>query len=112
MKKFLVIYHMPTDITWNPEDHSPEEMKKGMEEWMVWADKCGHGLLDMGNPLINGRNVDSSDNVSDSSKGAAGYSILQAADMDAALEMVKGHPHLKWNEACDLEVHEIRPMEQ
>lgn len=109
MKKFMVIYHMPADVTWNPEDHSPEEMKKGQEQWMAWADRCGEGLVDMGSPLMHGQKLSASGKMP-SESGATGYSILQAEDMDAAMAMVDNHPHLTWNEACELEVHEMTPM--
>ena len=48
MKTFIVIYHAPADLMRQNEVASPEEMKKGMEPWMVWAEKCGEQLLDMG----------------------------------------------------------------
>jgi len=39
-----------------------------------------------------------------------GYSILQAENMDEAKELLQGHPHLDWNAACEIEVHESLPM--
>ena len=52
MKNFIVIYHAPIDFLKQSANTSPEEMKKGMEAWMIWAEKCGDKLVDMGKPLM------------------------------------------------------------
>jgi hypothetical protein len=109
MKKFIVIYHASTDAMEQMKESSPEDSKKGMEAWMVWAKKCGSGLVDLGTPLGNGQKVTESGD-SPSEKGVVGYSILQASDMDAAKEMLKNHPHLGWNAGCDIEIHEEMPL--
>ncbi len=31
-------------------------------------------------------------------------------EMDEAKELLKGHPHLEWNGACEIEVHETMPV--
>ena len=89
----------------------PEEMKKGMEEWMKWAERCGDSLVDLGNPLGNGKEIGPTD-VSSSKKGVAGYSVLQANDISEAEELLKGHPHLNWTEGCQIEVYEKLPLPQ
>ena len=109
MKKFIVIYHMPKGAAWKMEGVSPEDMKKGMESWMVWAKKCGSGLADMGTPLANGQKV-AKGGTSPSDKGVVGYSILQAESMGDAVAMLKGHPHLEWADGCEIEVHESMPV--
>ena len=35
---------------------SPEDMKKGMEPWMAWFEKCGKSIVDNGNMVGNGTN--------------------------------------------------------
>ena len=84
---------------------SPEDMKKGMEPWMAWAQKCGSGLVDMGTPLGNGQKVTKA-GISPSNKDVVGYSVLQAESMEEAVEMLKAHPHLDWVDSCEVEVHE------
>ncbi|MDO8537860.1 MAG: hypothetical protein Q7S21_03150 [archaeon] len=107
MKKFIVIYHAPA--TWSGmKNASPEDMKKGMEQWMKWAQKCGTGLVDMGTPLNGGQKLSKSSNTP-SKRGVMGYSILQADSMKKAIEMLKGHPHLEWANQCEIEVHECMP---
>lgn len=109
LKKFMVIYYAPSEATKQMEGKSEEEMKEGMKPWMEWAEKCGEGLLDMGRPLGNGMSVTES-GVSPSEKDVVGYSVLQAEDMDEAVEMLKGHPHLGWAEGCEVEVYEAMPL--
>ena len=89
---------------------TPEEMEKGMEPWMAWAAKCGDQLVDLGNPLMGGQKLSPDGNSQSSTRGVAGYSILQAADMDDVKSLLIGHPHLAWNAACEIEVHEVMPL--
>ena len=90
MKKFIVIYYAPADLMESVKDMSPEEKKKGMEPWMVWAERCGSGLVDLGAPLGNGQKVTKSGSTP-SERQVVGYSILQAEDMESAKEMLQGH---------------------
>ena len=47
MNKYLVIYHIPAELLAGMADQTEEEMAKGMEPWMAWAERCGDKLLDM-----------------------------------------------------------------
>ena len=109
MKKFIVIYHAPKSAMEGMKNASPEEMEKGMEPWMIWAKKCGSGLVDIGTPLGNGQKVSKS-GTAPSDKDVVGYSILQAENMQEAVEMLKAHPHLEWTDGCEIEVHESLPL--
>ncbi len=109
MKKFIVIYHAPVDAQMETSNASPEEQAKGMEAWMVWAKKCGDKLVDLGSPLTNGLAL-TPNGSSKSNRNVAGYSILQAENIDEAKALLKGHPHLDWNAACSIEVHETMPV--
>ena len=111
MKQFVIIYHASASAMEKMKSSSPEDMKKGMEGWMKWAEKCGEHLVDMGNPLGNGQEIDQS-GTSPSKKGVVGYSILQANDMAGAEELLRGHPHLGWDEVCQIEIHEKLPLPQ
>jgi hypothetical protein len=110
MKKFIVLYHAPVDAMKQTENSSPEEQAKGMELWMQWAQKCGDRLVDLGAPLINGQQLSPDGTSKESSKNVAGYSILQAENIDDAKALLKSHPHLGWNAECTIEVHETMPM--
>lgn len=110
MKKYIVIYHAPEELMAQSANASPEDMDKGMEDWMKWAAKCGDQLIDLGNPLMGGQKLSPDGNSQSSTRGVAGYSILQAADMDDVKSLLIGHPHLAWNAACEIEVHEVMPL--
>lgn len=110
MKKYIVIYHAPDELMAQSANASPEEMEKGMEPWMAWAAKCGDQLVDLGNPLMGGQKLLPDGNSLSSARGVVGYSILQAESMDAAKSLLLGHPHLEWNAACEIEVHEVMPL--
>jgi hypothetical protein len=109
MKKYVVIYYSNKDAMEQMEKSTPEEMKEGMGKWNAWAEKCGDGLVDMGAPLGNGQKINSEGKIA-SENGIVGFSILQAEDMAGAEALLEGHPHLGWNEGCDIEVHEQMPM--
>ena len=111
MKKFIVIYYAPAELMEGMSNATPEEMQKGMEAWMAWAAKCGDGLVDLGTPLANGSSVTPAGS-SASSKDVTGYSILQAESMEAAQQMLQGHPHLGWGAGCEIEVYESMPLPQ
>lgn len=108
MKKFIVIYHAPAKSFEQAKNASQEDMKKGMDAWMKWAEKCGTGLVDMGTPLSGGQKVSKSGSIP-STKGVLGYSILQAESMEKAIKLLKNHPHLDWAAGCEIEVHECMP---
>ena len=109
MKKFIVLYHASETAAEKMASASPEEMKKGMEQWMDWAGRCGSGLVEMGTPLGNGRKV-TKEALAPSEKGVVGYSVLQTESMDEAVRMLKEHPHFDWTVGCEIEVHESLPM--
>ena len=110
MKKFVVLYHAPAKLVASMSQVSPEEAKKGMEGWMKWAAKCGSQLVDMGAPLMGGVRLNPDGSADASKKQVTGYSILEAKSMAGAKSLLKGHPHLKWDGSCSIEVHEAMPL--
>ena len=106
MSKFLFVYHAPT----TPADatpSSPEEMEAVMGQWNDWAARVGGGLVDFGTPLANGVRV-TPECTSPSEREVVGYSIIEAADSQAALGLAKGHPHLNMPGGCEIEIHEAQ----
>ena len=110
MAEFIVVYYAPQTAMEKMKNTSPEDMKKGMESWMKWAEKCGEHLVDMGAPLANGKRIDASDTITPSKTEVGGYSVLKADSMAKVAELLKGHPHLKWADGCYIEVHEKMPL--
>lgn len=108
MTKFVFIYHAPmTPADATPP--SPEQMEAVMKQWNDWGAKVGDDLLDFGTPLAHGVRV-TADGTSPSQKEVAGYTILEADDLDAAVELAKIHPHLTMPGGCEIEVHEALPV--
>ena len=110
MKKFIVTYHVPAAVQKQLDKQmakaTPEQAAEGMKGWMTWAKKCGKHLVDMGSPLANGKRIKAKGKAVKSDKEVAGYSILEAKDMDHAMKLLEGHPHISWNKACTIELHE------
>ena len=109
MKKFVITYSAPIDAAWKTAESSPEEMEEGMKAWMAWAQKCGDKLVDFGTPLGNGVTLGPGGSSVNSESKIIGYSILQAESLEEARELLRDHPHLDWNAACEIEVHESLP---
>lgn len=64
-------------------------------------------MVDFGTPLAGGVRV-TTDGTSPSTREVAGYSIIEATDLDAALALAKSHPHLNMPGGCEIEVHEAQ----
>jgi hypothetical protein len=86
MSKFLVTYH-------GAGAPAPEEAQEAMAAFMAWAASAGEALIDPGAPLGPAKTVTAS-SVSDGPADgpASGYSILEAADLDSAVDLVRTHP--------------------
>lgn len=109
MKKFLVLYTAGTSAQEKMKESDPEAAKEGMKQWMAWAEKCGDALVDLGSPL-GPTEVVTEDGWAAGKPGVAGYSILQAEDMEAAKALLEDHPHMGWDASCTIELHEMLPM--
>ena len=65
--------------------------------------------MDIGAPLGGGQKLTKSGSTP-SGKEVTGYSILEAANMEAAQALLAGHPHLEWGAGCEIEIHEAMPL--
>jgi hypothetical protein len=86
MPKFLVTYH-------GGGAPAPEEAQDAIAAFMAWASSAGKALTDPGAPLGPAKTVSAtaiSDGPADGP--ALGYSVLETADLDSAVELVKSHP--------------------
>ena len=87
MPKYVLAYHgggMP---------ETEEEQAEVMAAWGAWMGSLGNALTDWGNPTGQAKTI-SGDNVTDGggANPISGYSLLEAADIDAAVEAAKGCP--------------------
>ncbi len=108
MKKYLVMYHAPPSFNEKMAGMKPEEMMAEMGKWKTWMDDVGDAMVDMGTPLAGGQTVLKS-GYKNSNREVSGYSMIQAESMDAAMELLKGHPHLAMDDSCSIEIHESMP---
>ncbi len=104
MPKYVLVYHGGG----RPE--TPEEGEKVMAAWNAWMGGLGDAIVDGGNPVGMSRTVTVS-GVEDNggSNPVSGYTLINAADMDAACKMASGCPILQ-NGAGTVEVAEAMEM--
>ena len=104
MPNYVVLYNSPVSASAQMENNDPDMAAAVMQAWTDWATRAGSGIVDLGTPLGNGRRL-TSGGAAEADTEVAGYSILQAADIDAAVGMLDGHPHLQMP-GSSIEVHE------
>lgn len=104
MPKFMLIYHGGG----RPE--TPEEGARVMAAWKSWMESMGEAMVDGGNPAGMSKTVTSS-GIDDNggSNPVSGYTLINAADMDAACTLAKGCPILE-NGSGTIEVAEALEM--
>ena len=91
MANYLLAYHgggMP---------ETEEARAKVMAAWGQWFGTLGPALVDGGNPVGRTSTISPSGSVSEGggANPVAGYSIIKADSMDAAVQMAKGCPLLE-----------------
>ena len=104
MTKYLLSYHggsMPD---------SPAEGEKIMAAWNGWMGTLGKALVDGGNPTGPARSIAANGKVSDGggANRVTGYSVIEAADLEAAVKLSKGCPQLA--AGGSIEVSELMAM--
>ena len=76
------------------ETSSPEDKKKGMDEWGAWMKKNTAIFADMGGPT--GKNMQLTQaGATQMSNDIGGYSVVQAESAEAAAKMLADNPHFK-----------------
>ena len=107
MKKFMILYLAGPEAIAKMKDASKEKHMEEMEKWKTWAAQCGDSLVDFGNSFSNSLKLKS---------GAAGdsglimYSILQGENMEAIIDLLRGHPHMELDDSCEISIHECMNM--
>ena len=107
MARFMMVYKgEATDMS----DMSEEEAGAVTAKWGAWMEKVGPALTDIGTPFGAATSI-VDDGTSGNALSLTGYSILEAADLDAAKALADGHPYLsegKGDYAVDL--FELMPV--
>ncbi len=104
MPEFIITYHG------GRKPDTPEEGAEGMQKWKAWAAGLGEALTNPGTP-VGVTTVLNEQGVSDQRplNPLMGFSIIEASDMDTAVELVKDCPHLYYFDGV-LEVPEMMEM--
>ena len=89
MAQFIFHYRMGN----NPP--KPEQGEQLKAKWQQWIEDLGDAVVAPSTPTKNSKTV-SLEGVTDTKDDMplCGYTIIEAADMDAALEIAKSCPHL------------------
>ena len=103
MPKFVFAYHG------GGVPDTPEKQEQVMAAWGAWYGEMGAAVQDPGNPVGMSKTVSAS-GVADNggSNPLSGYTIVEAADIDAACGMAKGCPIV--NDGGSVEVAEIHEI--
>jgi len=90
MAKFLYVYHG------GGRPATKEEQAKVMDAWGQWFGGLGASVVDGGNPVGKSSTVLSDSSVVNNggANPASGYSLVEASDLNDALEKAKGCPIL------------------
>ena len=85
MKKFVFLYNSEPNAI--PSDND-------MDIWMTWFTSIGASIVEMGNPFATGMLVtsDSATVIPVENNPISGYTVIKAADMDAAIAIAKTCP--------------------
>lgn len=71
---------------------SPEEGQKMMADWNVWMAELGDALVDPGSGFGKSRFLVGPGREERAGDPLSGYSVIEAADIDAALEISGRNP--------------------
>lgn len=102
MAKFVLVYSGGS----MPEDQAAREA--GMAAWGAWFGTLGAAVTDPGNPFGAASTVTAGGVSDGAASGVSGYTIVDAADLGAAVELAKGCPILHHGGAVG--VHEALSM--
>lgn len=104
MSNFVLLY------TGGMMPETEEKKAEMMGAWGGWYEKMGPAVVDGGNPFSNAKHV-TDGGVSEgsaSSPAVTGYTIISADSLDAAVDTVTDHPHIKYG--GQVTVHETFQM--
>jgi hypothetical protein len=107
--KFLILYRSPMSAEQRMKQASPDQMKGSMQEWMDWKSRNEDAVIDFGMPLKGDKYI-AGGVVKDSDSDIRGFTLIQADSVDAAVELLKDHPHFKNPNAPAMELLEFLPM--
>jgi len=100
MPLYVIAYHHGKDFA------RPKDGAKHMANWRAWMAGLGEAVVERGKPVGRSKMVGKG-GVTDGGS-LAGYTLVNAANMDAAVKMAQACPHL---DIGSIEVAEAMDME-
>lgn len=103
MKRFLLVYYG------GKMESDPKKAQESMKVWTKWFQDLGKAVVDMGAPTAPGKTV-SGKSAKNGVVGdpITGYSILQAENMEGAVDMAKKSPQI--GAGGQIAIYELMPM--
>ena len=92
MEKYLFVYYGGKMAS------TPTELKSSMDVWMNWFKSQGKAVVDAGNPTTPGQLISRKGVKALNGKIITGYSVFQAAGLEAAIAIAKTSPQLEGGE--------------
>jgi hypothetical protein len=87
---------------------TPEQQKQSMDVWMGWFGKLGKAVVEIGAATKPGKTVAKAGARATGKDGVAGYSIIKANNLGAAVNMAKTHPDIQ--RGMKIAVYELQKM--
>jgi hypothetical protein len=107
MSKYLYLYRGPATPM---EDFTPEQGAEQMAAWNAWMERVGTAVVDAGSPF-GARTSVTDDGTSGETADLNGYTIVEAADIAGARELLAEHPFLSEGKGrFAIDVFELVPM--
>jgi len=105
MPNYLFVYYGGADGAAAP---TPAQQKKTMEVWTKWFDKLGKAVVEIGAPTKPGKTVGKAGARATGADAVAGYSVVKANNLGAAVNLAKSHPDVA--RGMKIAVYELTPM--
>lgn len=107
MAKYIYLYRGPATPM---EDFTPEQGAEQAKAWTDWMARAGSAVTDIGSPF--GQRASSADDGTDGTPSDLnGYTIVEAASIGAARELLREHPFLSEGKGrFSVDVFELVPM--
>jgi hypothetical protein len=103
MPEYLYVYYGGSGAT-----PTPAEQEKTIEVWMSWFERLGKAVVDVGAPVKAGKTVNRTRTTATGKDSVAGYTVVRANSMGAAVKMARSHPDVA--RGMRIAVYEITPV--
>lgn len=99
MATFLFTYRVPR----KPLSETLAELDEAgrsarIAAWNAWFEQMGDAVVERGNPVNDARTI----GASGGETRVGGYSVVRAADFDAAVALAQGCPGLEWGGGVEI----------